>query len=87
MAGEEGAGAAVDQTVDGVAERPAKDGVDGDVVVDERVREDIGDDCAEETSEVLWCEGGWVFDCSGESDGFERLVGVIEVDKGVHAGR
>ena len=76
--------------MDGVAEGPAKYGVDSDVVaesdgevnggaVGECVREGICDDGAKEAAEVGRVERGCVTDGASEADRFEWLRGVVEL--------
>ena len=80
-----------------MAEGPADDSVNGDVVAEcdgevdggavrKRVRKDVGDDGAEEAVEVGGLKGGGVADSASEADGFEGGGGIVKVDETMHGG-
>ena len=88
-ASEERAGATVEEAMDGVAEGPAEDGVDGDIVtkgdgevdggaVGECVREGVRDDGAKEAAEVRRVERGCVANGASKADRLERLRGIVK---------
>ena len=92
--GQESARGAVNKAMHSGAEGPAEDGVNGDFVakgdseedraaVRKGVREDVRNHSAEETVEIGRGEGVGVTDGAGETDGFEGLVSVVEVDERV----
>ena len=98
VAGNEGAGEAVDKAVDAVDERPAKDGVDGDSVPEGNANGDgasigasIWDKVRDNGSKDAVGVGiGIVFrvgDGAGEADGVKWGAWVVKFDEGFDAGR
>lgn len=94
--GNEGAGATINETVDSVAKGPAKNGINGNVVVKgdgkvgwgcvrKCVREDVHDNGVEEAMEIGWGEVVGILDSGGEANGFEGLSGIIKFNVEVDA--
>jgi hypothetical protein len=85
-------GMTVDEALSCLEERPANDGVDGDIVAEGNgemngraigkcVWEDVSDHSTKEPMEIGGGESVGVSDSSSEADRFERCIGVIKVDE------